>query len=57
MISPMGNLINVMGNGEPGVSDGNIDQGRLCFPTALALDKSGNLFVVDCQGNLKNFFN
>lgn len=52
-IDPSGIISTVAGTGEAGTSGdrGPASQARLCFPTSIATDKDGNLFIADVQEN------
>jgi uncharacterized protein (TIGR03437 family) len=52
-IAPDGTITTVAGNGEPGSSgdNGPATGARLTFPTGLAVDAAGNLYIADEQAN------
>lgn len=54
MIDPEGKLAPVAGNGETGYAGdgGDATKAELSFPTGLALDAAGNLFVSDANNNV-----
>lgn len=46
-ITPAGEVTTVAGTGQPGFADGPAEQAQLLQPTALAVDKEGNLWIAD----------
>ncbi len=46
-ISPAGEVTTAAGTGQPGSADGPADQAQLLQPTALAVDREGNLWIAD----------
>lgn len=46
-ITPTGKVTTAAGTGQPGSADGPADQAQLLEPTALAVDKAGNLWIAD----------
>jgi len=51
-ISPTGNVITFAGNGSPGITDGTGISASFNYPTSIAIDASGNLYVTDYKNNL-----
>ncbi len=47
VISPQGTVSTLAGNGQAGFVDGVRSQARFHFPTGLALDHDGNLYIAD----------
>lgn len=48
-ISPSGIVTTLAGNGSAGFADGTGNAARFNFPTGLALDRAGNLFIADAE--------
>ncbi|WP_148203170.1 NHL repeat-containing protein [Synechococcus sp. JA-3-3Ab] len=46
-ITPTGKVTTAAGTGQPGSADGPADQAQLLQPTALAVDREGNLWIAD----------
>ncbi len=46
-ITPTGKVTTAAGTGQPGSADGPAEQAQLLEPTALAVDKAGNLWIAD----------
>ncbi len=46
-ITPAGEVTTVAGTGQPGSADGPAERAQLLQPTALAVDREGNLWVAD----------
>jgi sugar lactone lactonase YvrE len=46
-ISPAGEVTTAAGTGQPGSADGPAEQAQLLQPTALAVDREGNLWIAD----------
>ena len=46
-ITPAGEVTTVAGTGQPGSADGPAEQAQLLQPTALAVDREGNLWIAD----------
>jgi len=51
-ISSAGTVITFAGNGSPGMTDGNGISASFNYPTSIAIDASGNLYVTDYKNNL-----
>jgi hypothetical protein len=51
LISPAGMVTTLAGTGLPGETDGNAGAATFKFPTGLAIDLSGNIYVADATGN------
>src|ERR1700722_7906531 len=50
MINPAGRVFVLAGDGRPGYRDGDGSKARFNYPSGLALDAKGNIYVAD-QGN------
>ncbi|MDN5216977.1 IPT/TIG domain-containing protein [Fulvivirgaceae bacterium BMA12] len=50
-ITPDGTVSDYAGTGEPGFTDGGPGEGRLNKPAGLAIDKDGNIYVVETGNN------
>ncbi len=46
-ITPAGEVTTVAGTGQPGSADGPAEQAQFLQPTALAVDREGNLWIAD----------
>ncbi|MFT0787358.1 hypothetical protein [Synechococcus sp. H55.10] len=46
-ITPAGEVATVAGTGQPGSADGPAERAQLLQPTALAVDREGNLWIAD----------
>ena len=51
-ISPIGDVTTLAGSGSPGATDGTGTGSSFNFPTGVATDSSGNVFVADGNNNL-----
>lgn len=50
-ITPDGAVSTIAGNGRPGYKDGKGKDARFSWPTGIAADRTGNLYVCDSQNN------
>jgi sugar lactone lactonase YvrE len=51
LVSPEGVVTTLAGNGQPGFVNGSLDQARFNYPTGLAVDSDGNVYVADSKNN------
>lgn len=50
-ITPAGEVSTIAGNGARGFADGNGTGAKFDYPTGIAVDAHGNVFVADCYNN------
>lgn len=51
VIAPDGIVSTLAGTGQPGYRDGPADQAQFNYPTGVAVDKAGNVYVADVDNN------
>jgi NHL repeat len=51
MVTPAGVVTTIAGTGATGATDGNSGMASFNFPSGLAIDKSGNIYVADVGNN------
>ncbi len=51
MVTPAGVVTTIAGTGATGATDGNSGMASFSFPSGLAIDKSGNIYVADLGNN------
>jgi hypothetical protein len=51
MVTPAGVVTTIAGTGATGATDGNSGMATFSFPTGLAIDKAGNIYVADLGNN------